>query len=115
MSRPNGRDGVPGPSRDGDVSHGLDAGVMDRRAWLAGSLGLFAVPVMTAAQVKVSRIGLLGGAGPTDPEASRLWYGFFQGLRDHGYVDGQNVVVEGREYSSRSWLPEPPAGDLQLP
>jgi putative tryptophan/tyrosine transport system substrate-binding protein len=52
---------------------------------------------------KVYRIGLLGGSPPTASEASaRLWDGFFQGLRELGYVEGQNIVVEGRWYGEQT-------------
>ena len=72
--------------------------VMDRRAWLAASLGLFAAPLVGEAwsQARTFRIGLLGGSPPTGPDASPIWAGFFQGLREFGYVEGQNVVIEGR-------------------
>src|SRR5262245_49442827 len=57
--------------------------------------GLFS-PVAAEAQqaAKVARIGYLAGsvaAGPHLPEAFR------QGLRDLGYVDGRNVVIEYRD------------------
>jgi len=56
-----------------------------------------------AASRKVYRIGLLGGTPPTASEASaRLWDGFFQGLRELGYVEGQNIVVEGRWYGEQT-------------
>jgi putative tryptophan/tyrosine transport system substrate-binding protein len=77
---------------------------VDRCAFLAGSLGLLATPPVAEAQppAKVYRIGLLGGSPPTSPEATHLWEGFFQVLRDLGYVEGQNVVIEGRWYGDRS-------------
>jgi len=77
-----------------------------RRALLAGTLGLLAAPIAAVAQspARVHRIGLLGGSGPTSPEASHLWGAFLQGLRDLGYVDGQNVVIEGRWYGDRTDL-----------
>ena len=76
-----------------------------RRAFigkLAG--GLLAAPLTAGAQqtAKVFRIGLLGSSSPTDPEASRIWEGFFQGLRELGYVEGQNILVEGRFYGDRT-------------
>ena len=73
---------------------------MNRRAWLKGGLGLLAVPSMAAAQApaKVFRVGLLAGADPKSPVAMPIWQAFFQGLRDHGYVEGHNVVFEGRYY-----------------
>ena len=79
---------------------------MPRRALLAGTLGLLAAPIAAVAQspARVHRIGLLGGAAPTSPEASHLWGAFLQGLRDLGYVDGQNAVIEGRWYGDRTDL-----------
>src|SRR5262245_22596897 len=70
---------------------------MDRRRWVVGSLSLLAGPLVTAAQsrVQVARIGILTA---TKPEASNVWEGFFQGLRDLGYVEGQNVVIEVRHF-----------------
>src|SRR6266536_4564103 len=75
------------------------------RVALAVTLGLtlLAAPLATEAQpaAKVFRIGLLGSSSPTAPEASRIWEGFFQGLRELGYVEGQNVLIEGRFYGER--------------
>jgi putative ABC transport system substrate-binding protein len=74
-----------------------------RRSFLASALGLLA-PLATPAQssTRMPRIGLLGGAAPNSPEASLLWGAFFQGLRDLGYVEGQNVVIKGRFYGDRT-------------
>jgi putative ABC transport system substrate-binding protein len=74
---------------------------MDRRAFLAAlTVGLLAAPLAAGAQPlpKIARIGILGGSSPTSPEASRLWAAFFEGLRELGYVEGQNIVIEGRFY-----------------
>jgi putative ABC transport system substrate-binding protein len=72
----------------------------DRRFWLLASISVLMAPLVVNAQApaKVFRIGVLSGAAPTNPEASHVWQGFFQGLRDLGYVDGQNIVIEGRYY-----------------
>ena len=65
---------------------------------------------------KVYRIGLLGGSSPTSPEASHVWAGFFQGLRQLGYVEGQNIVIEGRYYGdSIERLPALAAELVRLP
>ena len=75
---------------------------MDRRAWLMGAFGLFSIPLASEAQpsAKVYRIGLLGGSSPTDP-GGRVWEAFFQGLRELGYIEGQNILVEGRWYGEQ--------------
>ena len=68
------------------------------------ALALVTAPLMADAQpaAKVYRIGLLGGYSPTSNEASHLWEGFFQGLRELGYVEGKNVLIEGRFYGDRT-------------
>ena len=76
-----------------------------RRAFL-GTLagGLLAAPLGTEAQqaAKVYRIGLLGGSPPNSPGGRRAWEGFFQGMRELGYVEGQNILVEGRFYGDQT-------------
>ena len=69
---------------------------MDRRAFIAGTLGLFAVPLGARAQpaAKVARIGYLT---PNLAADSHLHDAFRQGLRDLGYVEGRNIVVEYRD------------------
>lgn len=76
---------------------------MNRRTWLAGSLILLSRPLVADAQplVKQFRIGILSGSAPTSPEAANVWGGLFQGLRELGYVEGQNIVIEGRYYEDR--------------
>ena len=68
---------------------------MDRRTFLAGTGAVvLAVPLAAQAQkpTKVYRIGFLrAGSPPT------IWIeAFQQGLRERGYVNGQNVVIEFR-------------------
>ena len=65
---------------------------------------LLATPLTAAAQpaAKVFRIGLLGTVPLTNPEASRIWGGFFEGPRQLGYVEGQNIVIEGRYSEGKS-------------
>jgi putative tryptophan/tyrosine transport system substrate-binding protein len=62
------------------------------------TLALLAAPLAVEAQQagKVYRIGILAQFGPNVPESARLWDGLLQGLRELGYVEGQNLVVEGR-------------------
>lgn len=74
--------------------------MIDRRTFLIGSLSIVTSRSVADAQgpAKVFRIGLLGGSPPTSAEAQHIWQEFFYGLRDLGYVEGQNVLIEGRYY-----------------
>ena len=68
--------------------------MISRRAFV-GSLtgGLLAVPRAAEAQQtgKVARIGWLGFGAPSARSEA-----FLQGLRDLGYVEGRNVIIEYR-------------------
>jgi putative ABC transport system substrate-binding protein len=65
---------------------------VDRRAFLAGSAALLAAPRAAEAQQtgKVPRIGILGSS------PSPFWEVFRQALRELGYVEGRNIVLEPR-------------------
>ena len=57
------------------------------------AVSLFAAPLAAEAQQKVARVGYLAAdlrANPTWPEAFR------QGLREIGYIEGQNILIEYR-------------------
>jgi putative ABC transport system substrate-binding protein len=78
---------------------------VDRRAFistLAG--GLLAAPLAAEAQPagKVYRIGILGNVPLSDTEGARLWGALTQGLRELGYVEGQNLIVEHLSTEGRS-------------
>jgi putative tryptophan/tyrosine transport system substrate-binding protein len=69
---------------------------VDRRGFLRGSLALFAAPLAAEAQpaAKVYRIAYLAnGTSTTSAPAAE---GFRQGLRELGWVEGQNVTIEYR-------------------
>jgi putative ABC transport system substrate-binding protein len=71
--------------------------VIDRRAFLAGTGAvLLAAPLAADAQpaMKVPRIGLLWGSSPS--AGGSYLDAFRQGLRELGYVEGQNIVIENR-------------------
>jgi putative ABC transport system substrate-binding protein len=72
--------------------------VIDRRAFLAGSGAvLVAAPLAAGAQPadKIARIGYLAAdLATTNP---RFREAFRQGLRELGYVEGRNVVIEYRD------------------
>ena len=68
---------------------------MDRRDTVLALLALGAAPFAEAQQAaKVPRIGYLFSNLAT---TSHLWEAFRQGLRDLGYVEGRNVVIESRD------------------
>src|SRR5713226_6739724 len=70
---------------------------MDRREFI-GTLagGLVAAPVVAEAQqaAKIARIGYLAGSLTVNPHLPEA---FRQGLRDLGYVEGRNLVIEYRD------------------
>jgi putative tryptophan/tyrosine transport system substrate-binding protein len=70
---------------------------MDRRALLTGSLGLLAAPRTAQAQqaTKVARLGVL--AQNRAASGDLLETSFVPGLRDLGYVEGRNIVIEYRD------------------
>ena len=71
--------------------------MMDRRTFVSTAAGALIVKAFAAnAQPakKVPRIGVLHAG--SQAIASQLAAAFRQGLREHGYVEGQNVVVEVR-------------------
>jgi putative ABC transport system substrate-binding protein len=73
--------------------------MMNRRTFLCGlTLGAFAEPFAAGAQAeKVARIGFLG-TSPTNRHDEALR----QGLRELGYVEGQNIAIERRYSEARA-------------
>jgi len=69
-----------------------------RRAFLntmAG--GLLAAPLVAEGQQpgKVYRVGILTNKA-SDPSEVRLWQAFRSGLRERGWIEGQNILIEFR-------------------
>src|SRR6266571_2446547 len=67
-----------------------------RRDFLIAAGALLAAPLAAEAQqaAKVARIGILSLNRAATPHALEA---FLQGLRDLGYVEGRNVVIEYRD------------------
>src|SRR2546426_11786879 len=72
---------------------------MERRTFLATLAGgLLAAPLAAKAQPrgKVPRVGYLNPGSHSDPARRRRFEAFRQGLRELGYVEGQNIAIESR-------------------
>ena len=61
------------------------------------TLGLFAAPLVAEAQQagKMYRVGTLGEKS-SDPAEARLWQAFRLSLRERGWIEGANIVIESR-------------------
>src|ERR1051325_3514517 len=89
-----------------------------RRAFLQaapfGSLALLAacgrLPGQPPPAPSIPRVGHLGGNAETTTRGALLW-----GFREHGYVGGQNLVVEARAYAAPDELPRLAAELVRLP
>jgi putative tryptophan/tyrosine transport system substrate-binding protein len=71
---------------------------VDRRTWLLGSLGVLAAPLVGEAQQagRVNRLGILSPGGVPHPSVATAPNLVPMALRELGYVDGRNLVVERR-------------------
>ena len=81
-------------------------------------LALLAAPLVADAQPagKVYRIGLLYGFAGFDPSADPTERALVDSLREHGYVIGQNLVIELRSaYGKWERLPELAAELVRIP
>jgi ABC-type uncharacterized transport system substrate-binding protein len=81
------------------------------------TLGLLAAPLAAEAQPagKVPRIALLGSL-PSAPEAPPAWAPLLEGLRERGWIEGQNIVIERRFTQGRpERYPELVAEVLKIP
>src|SRR5215468_2149318 len=60
------------------------------------ALGALAAPIISEAQqaARIPRVGVLHPGAPVT--SSHFAAAFTQGLREHGYLEGQNIVVERR-------------------
>src|SRR5690349_15871847 len=74
---------------------------MNRRTFVTSGIALLAVPIAAKAQHpdKIARLGILGiGPSPTPQELARSIAAnkFWLSMRELGWVDGQNMLVERR-------------------
>ena len=78
---------------------------MDRRKFLATlAAGILAAPLATEAQPagKVWRIGFLTSGFREGTGSDVRLTPFLQGLREHGYIEGRNVILEIRYAEGRT-------------
>jgi len=83
------------------------------------AFALLAAPLAAEAHSteKVYRIGILYAASPEfNPNADPADRAIVNGLREHGYVVGQNLVIEFRTVvGKRERLPEPAVELVKIP
>jgi len=72
---------------------------MDRRAFLSTMSLLLAGPLAAEAQTRVYRVGFLGQGSPPPPGNPGI---FRRALRELGYVEGQNLILEVRYAEGRN-------------
>jgi ABC-type uncharacterized transport system substrate-binding protein len=77
---------------------------VNRRSFIAGTSALFLAPPFSIAVQQVAmvtRIGILANVARMEAEGADLWGAFVQGLRELGYVEGQNMTIEERSCEGR--------------
>src|SRR5829696_2298909 len=76
---------------------------MRRRSFLVGAATLGAA-LPSLAQTgggAMRRIGVLANNPPSAPVAAPLWAAFYAGLNERGWVEGRNLLIEGRYAAGR--------------
>ncbi len=89
---------------------------MNRRDFVTGLGAVLAAPHAAEAQQpqKVYRVGILTNKA-SDPAEARVWQAFRSGLRERGWIEGQNIVIEFRAAEGNTArLPELAADLVQL-
>jgi putative ABC transport system substrate-binding protein len=78
--------------------------MMRRTLRLLIALGLIVAPLATTVQplAKVPRVGVLLFSRPDAPQTQSAAEAFRQGLREHGWVEGQNLAIEWRYADGRA-------------
>src|SRR2546425_11844262 len=76
---------------------GVQPQVAMRLATIAAAFVLFCAPLAVEAQQpgKVYRVGVLTNKA-SDPAEARLWQASRSGLRERGWIEGQNILIEFR-------------------
>jgi putative ABC transport system substrate-binding protein len=74
---------------------------MKRREFIAGSAALLVSPRRSLAQGTRRRVGFLA-MDVVEPTVQKAW---LEGLRNHGWIDGKNLIIEYRYAPSQDRLP----------
>ena len=74
---------------------------MKRRHFLLAPLWIAAAPALAQPAKKPRRIGTLGNVAPANTPVQILWDQFIEGLREHGWVEGDNLVIDARWVEGR--------------
>ncbi|WP_439405814.1 ABC transporter substrate-binding protein [Bradyrhizobium sp. DASA03076] len=70
---------------------------MKRRVFIAASATLLVLPWFAQGQGASRRIGLLGAF--ENPQILKVWQ---EGLRDHGWIEGKNLIVDYRYFGNHA-------------
>ena len=76
--------------------------MLDRRIFLGAGAATLVRPVVARAQRGMFRVGILDNALLDDPDAKSLWGALRDGLRELGYVEGENIRIELRSSEGRA-------------
>ncbi len=89
--------------------------MMNRKTFLAQlAVGLFAAPPLRAQQAdKLPRIGLIANANGPNPTYAPNLENLFAALRDLGWIDGRNLIVETRYAGPNPQRQRELAGELR--
>src|SRR5271155_554669 len=100
------------PEIDRDSAPG--GGRMQRRDFIAGIGGALAWPAVARAQLgdRIRQVGVLMHAAATDTEYQSFLAAFVQGLRQLGWIEGQNLRVEVRWNAANAGLAQTYAAQL---
>jgi putative ABC transport system substrate-binding protein len=74
---------------------------MNRRNFIAGTAALLVSPRRSRAQGTRRRVGFLA-TNVVEPTVQKAW---IDGLRNHGWIDGRNLIIEYRYAPSQDRLP----------
>jgi len=90
--------------------------VTTRRQLLAIGASVLVAPTISRAQAKLYRVGFLSSEAPSETREIARLSTFRSALRDRGYVEGRNLVIETRVSKPRArQVPQPGIGDVVPP